>query len=187
MDYSVADRQIQTLISVLRRFDDEYTRIKRSLNVLDFADLEHQTLAMFDAQPMVADKLRQRFAHVFVDEYQDINDIQQRLLQAVSRRTIYLLSAMSSRVSTRFARAVRRFPGAVIRCDRRCKTFGYRVACDMNDNFPLTAGDSRFCQPDIWQDDDTIHGGSGLYERAELIAGLDYPPLSAIRRQAARR
>ena len=77
--------QSRTLLELLRRFDEAYAAAKRSRKVLDFADLEHHTLRLLDNDATVAQTLRERFEFVFVDEYQDINTVQQRILDALSR------------------------------------------------------------------------------------------------------
>jgi ATP-dependent helicase/nuclease subunit A len=77
--------QTQACIALLQRFDSRYTRRKQALNVLDFADLEHQMLLLLQSQPVVGQKLRERFEYVFIDEYQDINSVQREILGQVSR------------------------------------------------------------------------------------------------------
>ncbi|HDS85648.1 MAG TPA: helicase-exonuclease AddAB subunit AddA [Phycisphaerales bacterium] len=75
----------RVLLELLRRFDAAYAEAKAKRNVLDFADLEHHTLRLLESQPAIARALQQRFDYVFVDEYQDINTVQQRILDALCR------------------------------------------------------------------------------------------------------
>lgn len=77
--------QSSVLLKLLRRFEAEYTKTKTERNVLDFADLEHYMLRLLENQPAVAETLRGRFEFVFVDEYQDINTVQQRILDTLGR------------------------------------------------------------------------------------------------------
>jgi ATP-dependent helicase/nuclease subunit A len=77
--------QTKTLMELLRRFDSRYAAVKRLRNVLDFADLEHRALALLDAHPEVSARLKERFEYIFVDEYQDINSVQERILKLMSR------------------------------------------------------------------------------------------------------
>lgn len=85
--------QTNILIELVRRFDGLYTARKRALNGLDFADLEHQALRLLTQgeQPdgvcppsETALALRGRYRHIFVDEYQDVNPVQQAILDALS-------------------------------------------------------------------------------------------------------
>ena len=58
----------------------EYTRKLRLANALDFDDLIGHVVNMFDAFPAVLDNYRRRFRHVLVDEYQDTNHAQYKLI-----------------------------------------------------------------------------------------------------------
>jgi ATP-dependent helicase/nuclease subunit A len=77
--------QTTVLLGLLRKFDANYAAVKAARNMLDFADLEHAMLRLLESRPEAADKLRERFDHVFVDEYQDINAVQQRIIERLSR------------------------------------------------------------------------------------------------------
>ena len=80
-----AGLQTQTLLELLKRFDRCYRAVKQRRNVLDFADLEHRALALLESHPDVSAQLRKRFEHIFIDEYQDINAVQQRLIEHLAR------------------------------------------------------------------------------------------------------
>ena len=82
--------QTKVLVELVEGFDQLYTRAKRTLNCLDFADLEHYALRLLTAEGSSEDEpspsetalaLRQRYKHILVDEYQDINAVQQRILR----------------------------------------------------------------------------------------------------------
>ena len=62
----------------------EYTERLRSANAYDFDDLLAETVWMFDAFPALLDNYRRRFRHVLVDEYQDTNHAQYRLVRQLT-------------------------------------------------------------------------------------------------------
>ena len=62
----------------------EYTARLRQANALDFDDLIGMTVHMFEAFPRVLDNYRRRFRHVLVDEYQDTNHAQYRLIRLLA-------------------------------------------------------------------------------------------------------
>jgi ATP-dependent helicase/nuclease subunit A len=67
----------------LTRYDEIYKRIKAERGAVDFTDIEHCALrALGDEQ--VAAEYRQKFKYVFVDEYQDINQVQNALLERLT-------------------------------------------------------------------------------------------------------
>jgi ATP-dependent helicase/nuclease subunit A len=85
--------QMGVLVELIRQFYQLYSDAKRSVNCLDFADLEHYALRLLTEQKSSEDKpvpsqtalaLRQKFKFISVDEYQDINAVQQRILEMLS-------------------------------------------------------------------------------------------------------
>jgi DNA helicase-2/ATP-dependent DNA helicase PcrA len=59
-----------------------YEDVKEAEFVTDFEDVLLLTAAAIDAQPDVAAEVRERYRWFVVDEYQDVNPLQQRLLDA---------------------------------------------------------------------------------------------------------
>ncbi|HMP83665.1 MAG TPA: UvrD-helicase domain-containing protein [Verrucomicrobiota bacterium] len=83
-DWDWARETMTALVDVAREFTTAFATKKRELGGVDFADLEQCALALLrDAD--IAAAWRARLAHVFVDEYQDINAAQDAILTALSR------------------------------------------------------------------------------------------------------
>lgn len=59
-----------------------YEDLKRTRGVVDFDDLLLLAAARIERDPSFAAAQRWRFRHLFVDEYQDVNPLQERLLRA---------------------------------------------------------------------------------------------------------
>ncbi|RME38641.1 MAG: hypothetical protein D6788_07040, partial [Planctomycetota bacterium] len=82
---------VETLCDLVKAFRKRYADRKRRLNVLDFADQERFAFDLLrdethrDRPSAIARILRTRFAHVLVDEYQDINPLQEAIIRLVSR------------------------------------------------------------------------------------------------------
>ena len=76
--------QLRTLISLTKEFSSLYGAKKSLLGLLDFSDIEHFALRILE-DPQVQSEYREKFAHVFIDEYQDSNMVQDRLIERVSR------------------------------------------------------------------------------------------------------
>jgi DNA helicase-2/ATP-dependent DNA helicase PcrA len=59
-----------------------YERLKRSNGVIDFEDMLRAAVWGIEEHPDVAEQVRSQYRHFVVDEYQDVNPLQQRLLEA---------------------------------------------------------------------------------------------------------
>ena len=71
-------------IDLTRAFMQRYAKAKRKKNVLDHDDLIHFAFKALSVSEIAA-RYQERYQHVFVDEYQDINDIQNAIIQRVQR------------------------------------------------------------------------------------------------------
>ncbi len=78
-----AGLQTKVMIELVKRFDRKYREAKKGLNCLDFADLEHKALRLLNENAAVAVALQRKFKYIFVDEYQDINAVQQAILDKI--------------------------------------------------------------------------------------------------------
>jgi DNA helicase-2/ATP-dependent DNA helicase PcrA len=68
---------------IARVFAEYRTRL-RSANALDFDDLIAEPIRLFDENPDVRDLFAERFHHVLVDEFQDTNPAQMRLIEQLA-------------------------------------------------------------------------------------------------------
>ena len=89
-DWNWSRLHMQALLGLAREFEISFSRAKREQAAADFADLEQFALRLLwdrdrDSPTEVAQEWRERLEHVFVDECQDINAAQDRIIQAVSR------------------------------------------------------------------------------------------------------
>ena len=80
---------VKSLQELTLDFSRRYTQKKREGNFLDYSDLEHQAIRLFlgeDGQPTpAAREVAARFDEIMIDEYQDINEVQDSLFRAVSQ------------------------------------------------------------------------------------------------------
>ena len=68
----------------MRDFVDAYRQRKREENTFEFADISHYTIEILENFPQVRQEYQERFHEVMVDEYQDTNHIQERMLELLS-------------------------------------------------------------------------------------------------------
>ena len=62
----------------------EYEAQLKSNNALDFDDLLVKTVQLFDTQPDVLENYQERFRYIMVDEYQDTNTVQFKLVSLLA-------------------------------------------------------------------------------------------------------
>ncbi len=77
-----ADPLSERLASVYARYEQRL----RQAGALDFDDLLLKTVELFEQSPEVAEACNQRFSHLLVDEYQDTNRIQYRLIRLLTQQ-----------------------------------------------------------------------------------------------------
>ena len=72
------------------RVYEEYQKLLKSANAVDFDDLIVLTVRLFEQNPAVLERYQDRYTYIMVDEYQDTNHAQYRLINllAAKRRNI---------------------------------------------------------------------------------------------------
>jgi ATP-dependent helicase/nuclease subunit A len=75
--------QRELLLEILRRFDALYRQAKRQAGALDFSDLEEFAVRLLEEQPEIRERVRRQFDRVLMDEFQDTNGQQAKLLELV--------------------------------------------------------------------------------------------------------
>jgi ATP-dependent helicase/nuclease subunit A len=91
-DWSWVRGHMETLLRLAQEFAQEFAARKLADGVLDFHDLEQFALKLLwdfanDRPTAVAEVWRRKLRFVFVDEYQDINAAQDKIIQALSSGT----------------------------------------------------------------------------------------------------
>ena len=91
-DMQGAGIQIRTLLNVAKVYAKRVSDVKREKGIIDFNDMEHLALSILvkkeDGKLVyteTADKLANRFEEILIDEYQDSNQLQEVILNAVSK------------------------------------------------------------------------------------------------------
>ena len=98
MDLSQCSAGVRGLVKLVRQFDREFARAKRSRRILDFGDLEHRTLDLLRGKSRrsisaAAREIGKRYREIMVDEYQDSNGVQDAIFEALTmeRKNCFLV------------------------------------------------------------------------------------------------
>lgn len=84
----------ETLYRTLSAFSQRYDREKRRLAILDYNDLEslaHKLLIQDGHPTPLAEAVSDRYDALFIDEYQDTNQMQDEIFAAISRENRFLV------------------------------------------------------------------------------------------------
>jgi len=88
-DISQTTGAARGLVKLVQQFDSRYARLKRNRGIVDFADLEHYALDLLlgkqrKAATVIAAEVGAQFREIMVDEYQDSNEIQDAIFNALT-------------------------------------------------------------------------------------------------------
>jgi ATP-dependent helicase/nuclease subunit A len=176
---------MKIFIEVVKGFEEAYQAAKREKNLVDFGDMEHLCLRVLRewdhsrgtwVKSDVAKELSYRYREVLVDEYQDINPVQNEILRLVSssrnsfmvgdvKQSIYRFRLAEPRL---FMDKYREFPKADTDSENK------RIDLSRNFRSRQTIVDSvNFIFRQVFSQ------GVGEIDYdidAELVAGAHYPP-----------
>ena len=90
---------IRVVTSLTREYRRRFSEKKREKNLLDFSDLEHFALELlWEKQPdgsrrrsAAAEEYAAELKEIYVDEYQDSNEVQEQLLNAITGKELFLV------------------------------------------------------------------------------------------------
>lgn len=188
-DFSELEPLVKMLCRLTAEFQEAYRQAKLKRCLVDFSDLEHFSLELLmepESGPgnlipsAIAAELRERFVEVLVDEYQDINSIQDTILQLVSRQgstwpnlfmvgdvkqSIYRFRLAEPGLFLHKYKSYASEPGTLERRIDLSKNFRSRREVVDGTNF-------------IFRQIMTERFGEMAYDaKAELVYGADYPPV----------
>jgi len=174
---------MQELVRIVKAFAHRYAEAKRARGLVDFSDLEHlclQALGTWNDQSGrfersdIARELAERYEEVLVDEYQDINPVQDAILTLASRgdntfvvgdvkQSIYGFRLAEPRLFTERYHAYSTAPSSTSRKIDLSKNFRSRRAIIDAVNFVFRQVFSEAV------------AGIAYDRPAELVYGADYP------------
>lgn len=70
----------EALLALAAAFELQYDHLKHRRGALDFTDLEVRAMRLLESHPEIAGAYRERFAMLMVDEFQDTNRLQARIV-----------------------------------------------------------------------------------------------------------
>ncbi len=81
------DQKNDPFAQVTGKVFQEYNKTLKGCNALDFEDILYLTIDLFKRFPKEVDSLKRRYHYLMVDEYQDTNRVQYKLLKYLTEHT----------------------------------------------------------------------------------------------------
>lgn len=78
-DIKNAGKHLNKFVEIVESFEKEYSAQKQRRNALDFNDLEEKFVLLL-SYPEIKSSIASSYKYIFVDEYQDINSVQELIL-----------------------------------------------------------------------------------------------------------
>lgn len=88
--YLASGAVLDALFAYALRFDDRYSALKAKRSVIDYNDLEHMAIKLLENEEVLK-AVREKYRCIFVDEYQDVNPAQEKILSAISGEEVFLV------------------------------------------------------------------------------------------------
>ncbi len=152
---------------------------KRSRGVVDFSDMEHYALGILLREEdgrlvpkRAAEEYREYFEHIFVDEYQDSNFVQEYILKSIAREDDYYCVGDVKQSIYRFRQAR---PEIFLEKYERFTETGIDRRIDLNRNFRSRPEVVDFVNLIFSTIMKKSCAGMDYDEKAQLYAKADYP------------
>ena len=157
-------RERETLIQAIECFDSLYSARKRRLGVLDFADLQAFAAHLLEHDAAIRNRLCEQFQYVLMDEYQDTNRLEAKLVKLVrSPGHFFAVGDMNQSIY-----GFRHAAPEVFEAYRDEVEASGRRLVELEENWRS--------RPDILSAVETIsHGANGIHP-LPLVAKRDLPP-----------
>lgn len=175
----LTEAPLKELIELTLVFSQRLQQACRDKSLTDFSGLEHYALELLmqpDAsgvrQPTeLAETLRERFREVIVDEYQDVNQIQEYILQALAGPNLFMVGDVKQSIY-RFRRAK---PSIIVEKYRRYEENPASLCrrIDLKENYRS--------RPEVLEGANELFGAI----MSEAAGGVDYDEKASLKAAAA--
>ena len=169
---------LAALVGLVKDLDSEYAQRKKRAESFDFADMEHMCVALLcdgeNGPTALAETVSARFAEVMVDEYQDVNRVQETIFRRVSGegKNLFMVGDVKQSVY-RFRMAE---PGIFNEKYADLSAGGPGELVLLQENFRSRRSVLNACNAVFSRIMSPALGDVRYDEAARLVPGADYPP-----------
>ena len=155
------------LAVLILKYDEIYTRLKQEASALDYDDLEHCAMKVLENEEAI-EAIREKYDYIFVDEYQDVNPAQERILSLVGGEEMFLVGDAKQSIygfrgsrSEYFVQKGREFPSSLLLTENFRSSSAVLDAVNRVFSYAMTKESSGICYLDA-----LMRGGSRYGEHS---------------------
>ncbi|WP_099205493.1 helicase-exonuclease AddAB subunit AddA [Scatolibacter rhodanostii] len=184
-EFSAVGETLSALMQLMQDFTSLYSAKKLEKGFLDYADLEQYTLKLlqneYGEKSEIAKQISERFAEIMIDEYQDMNEVQDSIFTYVSKEKSNLFMVGDVKQSIYgFRRAMpeifMRSRDSFEKYDRDLKNYPSYIVLDRNFRSRLNVTEStNFVFSQLMN---RRTAGMDYTHEEALVCGASYPPKS---------
>jgi len=90
-EYTYTKSNINIIISILKKLDSKIMEFKKEKNSYEFNDIALLAIDLLDKNKEIANEIKYSTKEIMIDEYQDTNDIQDKLISYISNDNVYMV------------------------------------------------------------------------------------------------
>ncbi|GEO63254.1 helicase-exonuclease AddAB subunit AddA [Companilactobacillus nantensis] len=174
----VAEKLITKLVEVERRFMKKFADLKNNAHVLDFSDLEHKAVEILtgavDGRKIAQEYYQTKFHELMIDEYQDVNEMQDRIVDLLSSENNHRFMVGDIKQSIYgFRQAAPRL--FTEKYDRFQKSDNDAELVQLSKNFRSSKAVDDFVNQIFTRIFDKQIGDIDYDEKAKLVTGTNFP------------
>lgn len=160
-EYYASD--LEMIAGALERIDERYRKQKRNSSLLDFDDLEEAAIRLLEGNAALRERVRSSFDYILMDELQDTNPLQWRLMELVRRPGSFFAvgDVNQSIYGFRHARP------ELFEAYRRGLEHGGHTVDELRDNYRS--------RPELLESINRLFAGAPGVELHSLVAGVEFP------------
>lgn len=82
---------VKVIIKIILKLDKELKIYKRKYNLFEFNDISMLLINILENNPDICLEIKKQYQEIMIDEYQDTNDIQEKIISLISNNNVYMV------------------------------------------------------------------------------------------------
>lgn len=96
-DLKIEKDIVEKLFNLVKNVEKEYCDLKSEIAAMTFADLGKKVLELLEDEAVV-EEIKNKYEYIFVDEYQDVNGVQEALVKKISKNNCFMVGDLKQSI-----------------------------------------------------------------------------------------